>query len=285
MKQPINSELSWEVMTERVYNAMHLALKGYKLLTRSDNGALLNVAKKSYSVLTNESFKSTVSDLMRITKSDLVGYQELNGGKKVIAYLETGTKKIAGFDFKKYMAIGNSHDYSSGFFLAGTSEMMRCENQFSKLYNQRQYSIPHTVTCESKIQDMIIKVEMFMEEERLMDKRMALWKDIDISQELREMMIERVLNIDLGKVESMPTKTNNKIKEILYSINQESKDIGENLLGLFQGITHYTTHVQNQKEKSFGNLTGSGYAYNNRAFFAGVAIEEGIIDHIRLDLN
>lgn len=283
--KPLASNLDWEIQTERLFNRNGHALKDYKMLTRSDNGALLNVCKKSYTPTPNSKFKDTVSSMQKITGMEFKGFSEFQGGKKILAYLKSDRRKIAGFDFDNYMVIGNSHDYSTSFFIASTHKMLRCENQFSRLYKGRSFSIPHTSAIESRIDELILSFESYMEEQKRLERKLSIWKEVDVDPVLVEMMIERVMNIELGNEESIGKRRKNKIEGLMHSIKRESLDIGDNLLGLFQGVTHYTTHVYSQKEKVFGNIFGSVAELNNRAFAFAESIENGTIDSIEIGLN
>jgi hypothetical protein len=42
--------------------------------------------------------------------------------------------------------------------------------------------------------------------------------------------------------------------------------LGDNLFGLLNGITHYTTHVKKVKETTFGNALGTLSRINQDAF-------------------
>jgi len=106
-------------------------------------------------------------------------------------------------------------------------------------------------------------------------KRLETWREIEIPQELREAMIARILAIELGKEGGVPTRTQNRIEALEYSIDRECGDIGDNLLGLFQGVTHYTTHVMAQKERVFGNIIGRSHEINKKAFEFCTQVENG----------
>ncbi|GAB2614018.1 DUF932 domain-containing protein [Belliella aquatica] len=283
--KPISSELDWEIQTERLFNKNGHTLKNYKMLTRSDNGALLNVCKRSYTPTPNMKFKDVVESMIKITGMEFHGFSEFQGGKKIIAYLKSDRRKIAGFDFDNYMVIGNSHDYSTGFFIASSHTMLRCENQFSRMYKGRAFSIPHTAAIDARIDDLILSFETYMEEQRRLERKLTLWKEIDVDPILVEMMIERVLNIELGNEDSIGTRKKNKIESLSNSLKKETGDIGNNLMGLFQGVTHFTTHVYSQKEKVFGNIFGTVAELNNRAFGFAETIEYGMVDNIDLGLN
>jgi hypothetical protein len=49
------------------------------------------------------------------------------------------------------------------------------------------------------------------------------------------------------------------------SINIETADLGNNLFGLFNSVTHYTTHKL-KNENTFGNLFGTANKINEKAY-------------------
>jgi hypothetical protein len=283
--KPNPSMLDWEVQTQKLYNQHGQSLRDYKMLVRSDSGALLNVCKKSYRPTLNAKFKETVEKMSKITGFEFNGYVEAYGGKRLFAYLKSENQKVAGFDFENYMVIGNSHDYSSGFFIATVHEMLRCQNQWSKLKKGSLHTIPHTSSSDERISELVLRFENYMEELNRNKRRLEIWKEIEISPVLREMMIERVLNIETGKEDSMPTRTQKRFDSLNLAMDRELRDVGNNLLGLFQGVTYYTTHLLNQKSKVFGNLIGNAYTVNERAKEFCESVVEGTLDNIELNIN
>jgi hypothetical protein len=69
----------------------------------------------------------------------------------------------------------------------------------------------------------------------------------------------------LGTVE-MSTRKQNIVNDLWKSIDKETLALGDNLFGLFNGITHYATHIRQSKETTFGNALGSLARINNEAF-------------------
>lgn len=283
--KPNQSELAWEVQTEKLYNKNGHALKDYKLLTRSDSGALLNVCKKSYNPTLNSRFKEVVQKMSNVTGFEFSGYVEAYGGKKVFAYLKSKGEKMAGFDFDNYMVIGNSHDYSSGFFIATVHEMLRCQNQWSKVTKGSMYTISHTSSLDYRIEELVLRFENYMEDLRKTKRTLEVWKEIEISPVLREMMIERILNIELGNEDALPKRTKSRVESLEFALDREIRDVGENLMGLFQGVTYYTTHMLSQKSNVFGNVLGNAYEVNDKAFSFCSEVESGTIENFELDLN
>jgi hypothetical protein len=272
---PDKMTLDWEVETQKLYNKDGRALADYRLLTRSDNGSVLNVCKKTYRPTLNETFKDCVKRMQKITNFELSGFVEGHGGKKIFAYLKSENQSIAGFDFNNYMVIGNSHDYSSGFFIGTVHYMMRCQNQWATVKKGALHTVSHTANSDELIDRLMLRFEHYQTDLNENKKRLETWREIEIPQELREAMIARILAIELGKEGGVPTRTQNRIEALEYSIDRECGDIGDNLLGLFQGVTHYTTHVMAQKERVFGNIIGRSHEINKKAFEFCTQVENG----------
>ena len=283
--KPSHTKLNWEVQTEKLYNHQGQSLKDFKMLLRSDNGALLNVCKKSYRPTLNSRFKEVVGRMSKITGFECNGFVEAYGGRRVFAYLKSEGQKIAGFNFDNYMVIGNSHDYSSGFFISSVHEMIRCQNQWSKLKKGSLYTIPHTSSSEERIEELVLRFENYMDDLNKNKRNLEMWREVDVSPALREMMLERVLNIEMGNEDSMPGKTQKRVDSLNFALDRELKDVGNNLLGLFQGVTYYSTHMLNQKSQVFGNLIGNGYTVNERAMGFCEAVVEGTLESIEININ
>lgn len=282
MQKPSLDSLNWEVDTQRLYNSDGKALRDYRLLVRNDTGSVLNVCKKTYQPTLNETFKSTVDQMQKITGFNLEGFVEGYGGRRIFAYLKSEGEKMAGFEFDNYMVIGNSHDYSSGFFVSTVHNMLRCQNQWTNVKKGALYNIPHTSSSKHRIEELIVRFENYIQDINKTKRDLELWKEIDIDQELREMMIQRVMKIENGEEDCSSRKKNN-IELLRSSIQRETADIGDNLLGLFQGVTHYTTHAMGQKNRIFGNMNGNALALNNKAKDFCYAMADGMIEQMELN--
>lgn len=272
----INSKhIAWEVESKFIYDENQFVIPNHKMLSRSDNGGFLNICKDSYTPLSNVKFMNTVDKMASITKMDVKGYTEMDGGKKVISYIDAGNKSIAGYDYENYMVLGNSHDYSSGFFMASTNEMLRCQNQFSRLHKGKKFSIQHTSSIELNINLLLRRFESWMIEQEKLEDSLNRWSKVTIDAGLKEALVKRLVNIELGKEDSVSTRKTNKMKDVTRAINLETGELGDNLLGLFQGLTYYTTHILKQKQNVYGNIFGSAATMNNDAYDLMGEIESG----------
>jgi hypothetical protein len=253
-------ELTWDVEINAVYSKQE-AIPGYKAIHRNDTNEVLSINKNSYQEITNEELKSITYQMAEFTGFKVKGFSEIHRGKKIIAYLQNEEDiTIAGFDAHKYMILGNSFDRSSGFFLGESSLLLRCTNQWGSI-GIRQ-NIRHKKGALIKIEKMVSMYNGFIENEKKKKVMYENWHGIEIPQELEELFIDRVLEIDSNKVS---TRKINQRKDLATSVNTEIAAMGNTGFGLFNGVTHYTTHVCNSNSKVFGNLFGTPALINERA--------------------
>jgi hypothetical protein len=263
----IQKTITWDVVQSPVF-ANNTLCNGYQALTRSDNGHLLNIARHSYTPTSNARLMAVAEQLAGITGFILEGYDTFNSGRKVLAYLKNKDKiKVGVYDFDNYMVIGNSHDYSTGFFVGTTTVMLRCENQFSRI--NRQMNVQHTRNHDIRIDGLVRYFKGYLKERDQLFTRMETFRRIPVDRCIIDGLLNRLLGMEQEEkrpVNGMSTRMANIKAELEYSMHRECADLGDNLLGLFNGITHYTTHVKKSKEAVFGNVLGGAATVNEKAF-------------------
>ena len=258
--------LTWDIIEKPIF-ANNKQIMGYKSIFRSDNGNLLNIAKTSYTPTHNEKFIEVTEKLHEITGFPIQNYYEVDGGKKVLSFLEcTESIQVCGHEFKDYLMIGNSFDGSTGFFIGNSNVMIRCKNRFSK--NFRQLQVNHTKNNSLRVDGLVQYFDSFMNQRKQLFENMERFSDVKIDESIIKSLVERLAKMNeeerLGN--EVSTRKSNIISNMNYSIQKECLDLGDNAFGLFNGITHYTTHVKNAKNATFGNPFGTANELNQTAF-------------------
>ncbi len=250
--------LDWEVIEKPIYSN-NQPLKNHKALFRNDTNVLLNVTRTSYTPTTNARFLEVVNKMSEVTGFPIRCFDEFEGGKKVLAFLECVEPiKVLDYDFQDFMLIGNSHDSSTGFFIGNSNQMTRCSNRFSKVF--RQLQVHHTRNHNAKIDQLIGHFQTFMNERKQLFAKMEQFAKVEIDDSIKEALIQRLAGMTneekLGNKE-ISIRKENIIHELWKSVDKECLALGDNLFGLFNGATHFTTHSRKVKEPIFGNALGS----------------------------
>lgn len=263
---PMVDRLTWDIQIKKVYSD-NTEAKDYKAIHRNDNRNRLNIVSSSYNPGTNEKFMETVTKLHELTGFKIVGYSEFDGGRKVLAYLQnTEPVKIGDFDTTNYMIKGNSFDYSMSWFAGLTKKVHRCSNEWGMIRPDHRFR--HDSKLNENLDRLVEFYQAYVDQEKLLKEKFETWCRIRVPEAIKELFADQVLNISKEqRAEEKISKIKlNQRKSLFDSINKEIGAMGNNAYGLFNGLTHYTTHVAKSKEKVFGNVLGYTAALNNRGF-------------------
>lgn len=269
----ITPTLTWDV-EEHVVISNGRPAGNYKALHRNDNGGLLNIVKSSYNTATNKSFMEIVEKIRVVTDFELTGYSVAGDGGRVLAYLKNRSgMDIGDFTTENYMVLGNSFDYSTGFFGGNVNNVLRCQNEFGKI--SQDFRIRHNGIMEARLTDMVRYYENYILEQTQMKQEFETWQGITMSKDVKDMFIDEVLAVKKDENNEVSTVKKNQVSDLWVSVNREINDMGDNLWSLFNGVTHYTTHVRGGRERVFGNILGGLADINARAFQVGRKIAAG----------
>ena len=265
----VKNEFSWDVMEKSIYLANGVKVPNHKALIRSDNHQVLNVCKDSYTPTTNEQFCEFVYKLSSLTGYAVQNFNEFQEGKKVLAFLKAPETKINGFETENFLAVGNAHDSSKAFFVANTTRMIRCQNQFSYL-NEKGMKAFHTTSNADQIRQIESSIHLYEGQQKALTanfERLAK-KQVD-GQRFEDFLrfifdIDNSINLENAE-EKISTRKINQMAELVEAIDIEAKDLGNTDFALFHGVTRWTTHTRNQKDKTFGNLFGTNAILNEKA--------------------
>lgn len=274
MRKELVKTLSWEVKEVPVtLGGTTTEFKNFKGLVRSDNDGQLHIAKKSYSPLFNSDFVSTLEKLSEVTGMPIEGYNDFNGGKRVLGFLRNNQEnfKIGGYDAKDFLLLGNSHDGSSSIYFGTSDELIRCTNQWSRIL--ATIKIRHSANKQNKIDQVIMQIENNFKERKLYFENLERFGEIKVDSKVICQLVDSLL--DIQDRSDISTRKENQLREIEDSIATEMKDLGVNMFGLFNGITHYTTHkAEPKKGNSFGNVFGKQGEFNEKVYEFGLNLIE-----------
>ncbi len=265
-QQEVIKGFDWDIVIKPLYDEKGAIIQGYKAIFNSKTGSLLNVAKKSYTPTTNALFVEMIEYLRDVSGYEIGEFCTLNGGKKVLANLtKTERSVIVGHDFQEHIVVGNAHDYSSSFFVGYSAMMYRCENMFST--DNKQLKIYHTSKHETHLRNLKAIFAAYSQLTGITHGNLAKFERRKVTAGEKNRLLRHVLSLpENTALEEVSPRKLNQFHELNDSIVRETRDLGQNALGLFQGVTHYTTHKQKQKEKVFGNIMGATAANNRRAY-------------------
>jgi len=267
MKSTLKKELNWDVKSQPLLTLTGMSTN-LKMNFRTDTNKPLAVVTKKYKAFTNTQMVKLCKGIERIGKFQTEGYEEFRGGKLVMAFIRNNQPglQLSGLDLKEYLVIGNSFDGSRQMSIGTSHVLCRCENQFSSIIPMRK--IKHLGGSEfTKSTIELIKTTYEYERKRLYHQ-LESFKNKQVSEKLVDDMIVYLLNTDkavMDDKEKSELLHSFKAKDLKMSIEQETKDLGMNAFGLFNGVTWYTSHELKSPISNFGNIHGVAGELNLKA--------------------
>ena len=268
MKKDLLKKLEWDIRMEPVLMNGGIDT-GRKAIIRNDNSKLLSVVGKKYEPVTNHQIMQFTEALTKSGEFELKGFDELNDGKVILAFLKNTNPhlKINGCANEEYMFVGNSFDGTKRLHIGTASNLIRCQNQFSS-----------TLKVFTKKHTSFIDMNQFIAKEIIKgykEKKMIIYESFNGMDTIRvdESIIEKLMKEVYAMLsnESKSSKENDwrksqSMQTLRNSIDHEMNDLGNNAFGLFNGVTHYTTHAMRSKDIVSSQISGTANLINQKAF-------------------
>jgi len=275
----MKTELNWEVSKNNVQildlNGSPLISDGKPLVStkhnaiiRSDNNSILSIKSKSYSPPSIAEFKERANEIHEITGFELMEFEELNGGATVLAYFKNTKKnfEIAGHKMQRYMVIGNSYNGLTSFFVGSSDIYLRCTNAFSYLH--KAMKVRNSKNSKQRRDTLMREIEIYYNGSKKLHTMYNRFGDRIVSNDLKQDIALKVLGLE--DKEEIGTNMQNKLNQLMANIHSECSELGDNLWGVFNGITWYTSHEMNSKtqleNQVTGNIFGKRAAINKKGF-------------------
>jgi phage/plasmid-like protein (TIGR03299 family) len=232
---------------------------------RSDNKEHLGTVGERYEIFQNSELAGTLVDACDGLDLEVKRGGTLKGGKKVFLQIVLPETTIGNSGIMRYLTAMNSHDGSSSIGFGTTNTVIVCTNTFHKAMSDVQ-SIRHTISYSQRIKEAVESIKMaVVGENQLMDefKRMA---DIKIEDDKYVVdLVSKIFKADKDSVGS--TRKVNQVTQMAQDIRKDIGIHGNNLWGLFNGITRYTNHSAVQADKALESvMVGTGQKMNDLAY-------------------
>jgi hypothetical protein len=291
MKKELAKSINWEVQERELIlgsqinveatadtvlddNLMMNEVSGFKAII-GEGGKPIYMPKDGYTPLKNSQLMQAAEMMAAATNGTVEGFETFKGGRKVLAFVkaESNTSKINGNEINDYIVIGNSHDGSSSVFIGTSTVLLRCENQFSEI--QRDFSIRHSGDMAMKFSEALEHYQKYYTARDKMYKKFEGMSNIQVSESGILSLTDKLFDIDREKIDSgeeeLSTRKQNQLNDFQDSLDTELSDLGSNLWGVFNAVTHYTTHTRGKNGATYEasnshlNVVGSNANFNTKA--------------------
>lgn len=267
---------NWDIKQTPIFNAQGEVINGYKEITRDDDESLIAVMKNSYTPMTTQQFSDTVEKIAHNIGAEVAGYEDWqNGGNMGRAHhvitaqlVMSEPLSIAGSKIQGYLTIGTGFDGGRSFFVGHTNSYLRCSNEFGNIISD--FTSRLTKNNMIRVEDIVRNIELYSEYEKELYKSFERFQNVQIDDKIIKECVARLVKMtDEERADSslISTQKLNKMDDIMASVRGECAELGNNAWGLFNAVTHYTTHVASSRNQDmFGNMFGTKNTMNQTAY-------------------
>lgn len=266
------SNLDWTVSAQQLQTESGIILEKQVALVRNDTQKVLSVRGKGYELYQN----NQLIDLL-LSASEKSGLELHKGGffgdgEKVFIQLKSNDLKLGNDLIKGYVTGVNSFDGTTSLAFGHSNVTISCQNTFFAAFRDVNNKIRHTKNMVYKIDDILKQMESTVKvEEKIFDTIIKM-SQAPITEKAKDMAIRTLFDIKpkIVSYDEVTTYIKNRMEIFNGDLIGEIAEKGNNMWGLFSGITKYTTHSvkeDNSEAKLFGL-----YGVREREIFNDLAL-------------
>ncbi len=205
-----------------------------------------------YHLFNNEQFFNLAGEISQLTGLEISHFTSINGGANVLVAFKSGdvSFNIDGktFDQTNHLILMDNRKGTLPFQVGDNARLHRCDNMFSSTKVVKR--INHNSQMPVLMQVLMDQIELqFEANQQFIDWQIRM-AGVEVDDKIIQMAKKQLLN--LGDT-AMSTTMANKLLRLDNSLQTEMAEVGQNAWGLFNGVTHFTTHNLSQA-KFFGKM-------------------------------
>ena len=257
--------LNWKVRTEGLQTSSGIIIPDKIGIVREDDSTILGIHSNGYVPYQNDQMMELLFKVSQQTGLDVHKGGLFGGGRKVYVQLKSNDLTLGTDRIEGYVTGINSFDGSTSLSFGPSSKTISCQNTFFGVYKDLDSKVRHTKNMELKIDDICRQIEGVVQEETNVFGSIVKMSETRFDDVIKDRVIKSLFNIDrnvdIKDVDSLSTVTQNKLSRFYIDLNGELKEKGDNIWGLFSGVTKYTTHSMGKGDNSENKMFGT---YGNR---------------------
>lgn len=257
--------LNWKVRTEGLQTSSGIIIPDKIGIVREDDSTILGIHSNGYVPYQNDQMMELLFKVSQQTGLDVHKGGLFGGGRKVYVQLKSNDLTLGTDRIEGYVTGINSFDGTTSLSFGPSSKTISCQNTFFGVYKDLESKVRHTKNMELKIDDICRQIEGVVQEETNVFGSIVKMSETRFDDVIKDRVIKSLFNIernvDIKDVDSLSTVTQNKLSRFFVDLNGEIQEKGDNIWGLFSGVTKYTTHSMGKGDNSENKMFGT---YGNR---------------------
>jgi phage/plasmid-like protein (TIGR03299 family) len=264
------TDLNWTVREESLTTESGIIIPKQKAIVREDTNKVLSIHGEGYYPYQNHQLIELLDKVSQQSGLEIHRGGSFGDGQKVFIQLKSNDLKLGDDRIEGYITGINSFDGTTSLAFGPSNITISCQNTFFGAFRSMDTKVRHTKNMVMRVDDICKGLEKVVEEETKMFEDIKMLSETRMTKESEDWVTRTLFNImrdvDMNDEDSISTVTRNKLSRFEIDLNGELKEKGDNLWGLFSGVTKYTTHSMKKDDNSENKMFGV-YGQRERHIF------------------
>lgn len=252
--------LNWSVRQDEIQTIGGIVIPDKKAIVREDTNQVLEVMGKDYFPYQNHELMELLYQVSNKTGLEVHKGGSFKDGARVYVQLKSEDLKLGNDRIEGFLTGINSFDGSTSLAFGHSNVTISCQNKFFSAFRQVQNKIRHTKSMSIRIDEICKRLDVVLEEEQSIYRHIVELSETTFDDLMKERVTRKLFGIkpeiNLNDQEAISTQTRNKMSKFYIDLNGEIQSKGDNLWGLFSGVTKYTTHSYTKNDNTEAKMYG-----------------------------
>ena len=262
--------LNWTVRQEALNTESGIVVPKQMAIVREDTNTVLSVHGDGYFPYQNHQLIELLDKVSNQIGLPIHRGGMFGDGAKVFIQLKSNDLKLGTDRVEGFITGVNSFDGSTSLAFGPSNITISCQNSFYAAFRNMDTKVRHTKNMIMRVDEICRGLEGVIREEAEMFEDIKKMSETRFSKETEEWVSKLLFNIsrevNLNDADALSTVTQNRLSRFHIDLNGELKEKGDNLWGLFSGVTKYTTHSLTKGDNSENKMFGT-YGQRERHIF------------------
>lgn len=240
------TNLNWNVRTESIQTESGIKIGGKIALVREDTNDIVGVHSNGYRPFQNQEMFELLDKVSNMTGLELTKGGYFKEGRRVYVQMKSADLRLGTDLIKGYLTGINSFDGSTSLAFGPSNVTISCMNTFFAAFKQLNTKVRHTKNMVIRIDEICKGLEGVLAQEQVMFGDITRMSETRFDDVIKESVTRQLFGIkpevDLYDNDAISTNLRNKMSRFYIDLNGELQQKGDNMWGLFSGVTKYTTH-------------------------------------------
>ena len=248
------TNLNWNVRTESIQTESGITIQDKIALVREDTNDIVGIHSDGYRPFQNQELFELLDKVSNMTGLELTKGGLFKEGRRVYVQMKSADLRLGNDLIKGYLTGINSFDGSTSLAFGPSNVTISCMNSFFAAFKQLNTKVRHTKNMVIRIDEICKGLEGVLAQEQVMFGDITRMSETRFDDVIKESVTRQLFGIkpevDLYDNDAISTNLRNKMSRFYIDLNGELQQKGDNMWGLFSGVTKYTTHSLSKSDNT-----------------------------------